>query len=109
MEIWVYVAIIIVGFIVLEAIFRYLIFKVNRGFQWLILQKDEYPKLPLKELEKFFEHGYDQELGWVRKPNTEHNEIGKNSRVTKWTKPIPPPIHKYLAALVFSFPSILPY
>ena len=85
MEIWVYVAIIIVGFIVLEAIFRYLIFKVNRVFQWLILQKDEYPKLPLKELEKFFEHGYDQELGWVRKPNTEHNEIGKNSRVTKWT------------------------
>ena len=85
MEIWVYVAIIIVGFIVLEAIFRYLIFKVNRVFQWLILQKDEYPKLPLKELEKFFEHGYDQELGWVRKPNTEHNEIGENSRVTKWT------------------------
>tara|TARA_B110000014_G_scaffold231713_1_gene193959 strand:- start:5171 stop:6409 length:1239 start_codon:yes stop_codon:yes gene_type:complete len=85
MEIWFYVAIIIVGFIVLEAIFRYLIFKVNRVFQWLILQKDEYPKLPLKELEKFFEHGYDQELGWVRKPNTEHNEIGENSRVTKWT------------------------
>jgi len=85
MDIWVYLGIVIVGFVVSEVIFRQIVFDVNGKFQWLILQKDEYPRLPSKELEKFFEHGYDQELGWARKPNTEHNEIGKNSRVTKWT------------------------
>jgi len=85
MDIWFYLGIIIVGFIISEVIFRYIVFDVNRRFQWLILQKDEYPKLPSTELEKFFEHGYDRELGWARKPNTEHDEIGKDSRITKWT------------------------
>lgn len=33
---------------------------------------------------KIFDHGYDNELGWVRKPNTFHNEIGRGGEV-KWT------------------------
>ena len=57
---------------------------INRKFQWLIIQKDENPELSKEGLEKFFEHGYDSELGWIRKPNTTHNEKG-NDGITKWT------------------------
>ena len=31
----------------------------NKKFQWLIMQKDENPKLSKEGLQKFFEHGYD--------------------------------------------------
>ena len=48
------------------------------------MQKDENPKLSKEGLEKFFEHGYDSELGWIRKPNTTHEEKGKEG-ITKWT------------------------
>jgi len=57
---------------------------VNKNFQWLITSKDRFPKLSKKGLEKFLEHGYDNELGWIRKPNTEHFEKGKFGQ-TKWT------------------------
>ena len=56
----------------------------NKKFQWLIMQKDENPKLSKEGLQKFFEHGYDSELGWIRKPNTTHEEKGKDG-ITKWT------------------------
>ena len=56
----------------------------NKKFQWLIMQKDENPKLSKEGLQKFFEHGYDSELGWIRKPNTTHEEKGKEG-ITKWT------------------------
>jgi len=50
---------------------------VRNQFQWLIMENDEHPKLSKDGLSKFFDHGYDPELGWVRKPNTSHNEQGK--------------------------------
>ena len=56
----------------------------RQNYQWLITKKDEFPTLDKKGLEKFFEHGYDQELGWVRKPNTSHEEIGKHGK-TFWS------------------------
>jgi hypothetical protein len=56
----------------------------NKKFQWLIMQKDENPKLSNEGLQKFFKHGYDSELGWIRKPNTTHEEKGKEG-ITKWT------------------------
>jgi len=40
------------------------------SFQWLITTKDEHPYLDNKALNKFFTHGYDSNLGWIRKPNT---------------------------------------
>lgn len=57
---------------------------VRKHFQWLITNADENPALSKEGLEKFFEHGYDKELGWIRKPNTSHDEIGKFGP-TKWT------------------------
>jgi hypothetical protein len=49
----------------------------------MITKKDEKPVLSKKGLEKFFEKGFDEELGWVRKPNTNNEEYGKSNFV-KW-------------------------
>ena len=65
------------GLALLEAASHWLINKLREDFQWLITQKDEYPALSEEGLEKFFIHGYDPELGWVRKPNTQKEELGK--------------------------------
>ena len=71
-------------FFSIEVLVYTIIKSVNRNFQWLIMQKDEKPELSKSGLEKFFVHGYDPELGWVRKPNTFHNEVGRDGS-TKWT------------------------
>lgn len=54
-----------------------LVNKLKKDFQWLITSKDEFPELDKKGLKKFMKHGYDPELGWTRKPNTQKEEIGK--------------------------------
>ena len=79
-----FIVIIIGIFISIEIFTYFIISNVNNKFQWLIMKKDEFPNLSEKGLKKFFEHGYDSELGWIRKPNTLHSEIGKNGQ-TKWT------------------------
>jgi hypothetical protein len=77
--------IIIIGILILIEIILFLWIKfVKTKFQWLITTSDKKPELSKKGLEKFFEHGYNEELGWIRKPNTSHNEIGKEGEV-KWT------------------------
>lgn len=70
-------------FFIIEIILHQILLFVNNKFQWLIIEKDENPEMP-KELTKFLEHGYDKEFGWIRKPNTEHTEMGKYGQ-TKWT------------------------
>lgn len=56
----------------------YLLIKTSRKyFQWLITPDDEHPELSKEGLKKFIKHGYDPELGWIRKPNTGKGEIGK--------------------------------
>ena len=71
-------------FISSELIFYLIINYVNKRFQWLITNRDEKPKISTSNLEKFFHHGYDEELGWIRKPNTSHAENGKYGE-TKWS------------------------
>ena len=79
---WLITSIIII-FLLIE-FFIYIIVKyVNKKFQWLITKNDELPKLSKKGIEKFFKHGFDSELGWVRKPNTSHKEQGKDGS-TEW-------------------------
>jgi len=70
--------------IIIELIIRKIILNINRHFQWLIIKKDEKPVLSKTGLQKFFSHGYDSELGWDRKPNTSHEEIGKYGK-TFWS------------------------
>jgi len=58
----------------------FLFFAVNffrREFPWLITRADERPILDQNGLKKFFENGFDPELGWIRKPNTQKDEHGK--------------------------------
>jgi len=74
---------IIVGFFIIELISIILVKFVNKKFQWLIIQKDESPKLSKDDLKKFFVHGYDPILGWVRKPNSHNSEKGRDN-TTKW-------------------------
>ena len=68
---------------IVEIVIQFWVKLVNKKFQWLIISKDERPKLSKTGLKKFIHHGYDSELGWVRKPLTEHEEIGKNGK-TIW-------------------------
>jgi len=75
---------IFIVFCIVEFITYSIISKVNKNFQWLIMQKDEIPVLSESGLEKFLPHGFDPELGWIRKPNTSHEEIGKYGK-TRWT------------------------
>ncbi len=83
MEYSLIIFVIIFLLVIIEIIIRQTVLVVNKKFQWLIIQKDEITTLSI-ELKKFLEHGYDKELGWVRKPNTEHMEVGKYGQ-TKWT------------------------
>jgi len=75
--------IILAVWITIELIIKKIVIDVNRQFQWLIVKKDEEPSLSKIGLEKFFKQGYDSELGWTRKPNTSHEEIGKHEK-TLW-------------------------
>ena len=85
MEYLFYIIAALIVFFIIEIIFRSIIFSVNKKFQWLIIDKDEFPILSETALKKFISHGFDKELGWSRKANTSHEEIGKHNRITKWT------------------------
>lgn len=74
------ISVVVVIELVLAALVKYF-----RGeFQWFITKKDEYPTLDKQGLAKFFEHGFDGPLGWVRKPNTEGRDKARSTR-TKFT------------------------
>lgn len=62
---------------ILEVLSYFLVAVLNKRFQWLITPKDEMPEIKKEYLDKFIKHGYDQELGWVRKPNTCKLEYGR--------------------------------
>ena len=63
--------------LIVEFLSILLVKSLRNNFQWLITPEDEYPHLSEEGLRQFFDHGYDPELGWIRKPNTEKKEIGK--------------------------------
>ncbi len=69
-------------FCISEIIIQRYVRSVQKNFPWLISSKDENPILSKTGLSKFIPHGYDSELGWVRKPFTSNNEKGKNSEIT---------------------------
>ena len=73
---------IIIIFVIIELIVYTIVRYTNKKFPWLIMKKDETPHLSKEGLTKFIPHGYDSELGWVRKPNSNNNEMGRNGTVT---------------------------
>lgn len=62
---------------ILEVLSYFLITYLRKRFQWLITPKDEIPEIKKEYLDKFIKHGYDPQLGWVRKPNTCKVEYGR--------------------------------
>jgi hypothetical protein len=66
----------------LELIAMFAVKKMRRGFPWLITPDDEKPDIDREGLKRFVEHGFDPELGWVRKPNTSHDEKGKYGKTS---------------------------
>ena len=78
-----YIIFVVVILVLIELITMFLVKVVNKKFQWLIIGKDQTPKLSDSGLKKFFSHGYDPVLGWIRKPNTSHSEQSRN-KITNW-------------------------
>ena len=54
----------------------------RRSFPWLITREDELPKLDLRALQKFIDHSFDPDLGWVRRPNSSGTENGRKGTIT---------------------------
>lgn len=55
---------------------------LKRDCPWLITRADLQPDIDREGLARFIAHGWDAELGWVRKPNTENTEVGKAGQKT---------------------------
>ena len=63
--------------VVIEIILVITVRYFRHDFQWLITEQDEFPALDQEGLVKFFKHGFDGTLGWVRKPNTAGGDKSK--------------------------------
>lgn len=93
--------------------FIYLVTRfTRRHFSWMITPIDEKPLIDEHALKKFMKHGFDAELGWIRKPNTEKDEKGKwgtthyqidadGSRADPGHETLPPTISVYGDSFAF--------
>jgi hypothetical protein len=70
--------VILIGLILLELLIYFMVKWLRKDFQWLITAKDLYPTFDEEKVRRFFKHGADPELGWVRKPNTGGTEKGSS-------------------------------
>ena len=62
-----------------------LIIWLRRRCAWLITGRDRLPVIDREGLNAFLEHGWDAEIGWVRKPNTRHGELGRSGVRTSYS------------------------
>jgi hypothetical protein len=53
-----------------EALAAGLVHWLKRSCQWIVTPKDLAPSIDAAGLQRFLDHGWDPELGWIRKPNT---------------------------------------
>ncbi len=74
---WLGLGLYLLALITFETISYFLTQYIRKKFPWFITPKDENPPIDVAGLDKFIHHGFDPELGWVRKPNTEKEEIGR--------------------------------
>jgi uncharacterized protein YutD len=65
------------GYLAIELLMHVFYSCLRSRFQWLITGKDKFPEISEDLLDKFFQDGFDSELGWSRKPNTSKYEKGK--------------------------------
>lgn len=72
------------GLAVTEGGLAVLVAWLRRGCPWLITRRDMTPPIDAAGLDRFMAHGWDTELGWIRKANTEHDEIGHRGIRTRY-------------------------
>lgn len=60
--------------IAIELVFFVGVRRFRKSFQWLLTEKDLNPTIDREQAARFFEHGFDADLGWTRKPNTRKTE-----------------------------------
>lgn len=71
--------IIVIALITIECALAIFILWLRQSCPWLIIGRDEHPKLDKRGLSSFIKHGWDSELGWIRKPNTSGIEKGRHN------------------------------
>lgn len=69
---------------VAEAITFAVVHWLRRRCQWLITPGDLEPPIDEDGLRRFLDHGWDPHLGWTRKPNTSHDEEGKDGSRSRY-------------------------
>ncbi|HJN22773.1 MAG TPA: hypothetical protein QF509_02490 [Rhodospirillales bacterium] len=67
-------------FVAMEAAVAGLVFWFRSHCKWLITGRDLSPVIDEEGLKRFVEHGWDRELGWVRKPDTDKKEVGSHGQ-----------------------------
>lgn len=67
-----------------EAAVAVLIHWLKRRCPWIITPADLKPTIDPHGLERFLAHGWDPELGWVRKPGTAHDETGQRGHTIRY-------------------------
>lgn len=75
---------IVVAVLAAEALAIALVYGLRPRCPWLIVTGDLHPRIDERGLARFVEHGWDAELGWVRKPNTAHDETGQGGRAARY-------------------------
>lgn len=95
------------SYALLEVFLHLFLQRLRKRFANIIItSKDALPEIPREGLEKFLKHGFDPELGWVRKPgtrkveksyagDTEYSITGDGSRAN--------PGHDHLSMLIDTF------
>ena len=78
------IALVIAVFALIELALAAAIFWLRRSCPWLITGQDARPKLDPRGLKSFMKHGWDAELGWVRKPGTSGTESGRQGVTTTY-------------------------
>ena len=66
--------------IIIEVGSYFLVHFIRKNFPWFITPEDYFPTIANDGLKEFIKHGYDPELGWVRKPFTQKEETGKDGK-----------------------------
>lgn len=70
------------GLVVMEGLTQWFVRKNRRRYPWLITQADELPEFDPNRVSRFFEASFDEDCGWIRKPNSSGTEQGKDGPVT---------------------------
>ena len=77
--------IIALGVVFLEGTLAVLVLWLRGECAWLVTRQDLAPEIDIKGLNAFLKHGWDKELGWVRKPNTQQEETSKKRATTSYS------------------------